>query len=249
MILFIDELHTVVGAGAAEGAIDASNMMKPALARGELQCVGATTLDEYRKHIEKDAALERRFQPILVDEPTVEETIAILRGPARQVRGAPQGHDHRRRDRRGSRALPPLHQRPLPARQGHRPDRRGGQQAPRGGHHRCRRTCARWSCACRSSRARARPPCRRRTTSAPHELKEQTRQDPEHLREPPSDAWLADKGIADATVDADDIAELVSQVDRHPGAAHAAGGGREAARHGGEAARARHRPGRAPSRP
>jgi ATP-dependent Clp protease ATP-binding subunit ClpC len=80
IILFIDELHTVVGAGAAEGAIDASNMMKPALARGELQCVGATTLDEYRQHIEKDAALERRFQPVLVGEPTVAETIQILRG-------------------------------------------------------------------------------------------------------------------------------------------------------------------------
>jgi ATP-dependent Clp protease ATP-binding subunit ClpB len=80
IILFIDEIHTVVGAGAAEGAIDASNMLKPALARGELRCVGATTLNEYRKHIEKDAALERRFQPIIVREPTVEDTIAILRG-------------------------------------------------------------------------------------------------------------------------------------------------------------------------
>jgi len=80
IILFIDELHTVVGAGAAEGAIDASNMLKPALARGELRCVGATTLSEYRKHIEKDPALERRFQPIYIQEPTVEETISILRG-------------------------------------------------------------------------------------------------------------------------------------------------------------------------
>ena len=80
IILFIDELHTVVGAGAAEGAIDASNMLKPALARGELKCVGATTLNEYRKYIEKDAALERRFQPILVGEPSVEDTISILRG-------------------------------------------------------------------------------------------------------------------------------------------------------------------------
>ncbi len=80
IILFIDEMHTLVGAGAAEGAIDASNMLKPALARGELRCVGATTLDEYRKHIEKDAALERRFQPVLVDEPSVEDTISILRG-------------------------------------------------------------------------------------------------------------------------------------------------------------------------
>jgi ATP-dependent Clp protease ATP-binding subunit ClpB len=80
VILFIDELHTVVGAGAAEGAVDAANMLKPMLARGELRCVGATTLDEYRKHIEKDAALERRFQPIVVGEPSVDDTIAILRG-------------------------------------------------------------------------------------------------------------------------------------------------------------------------
>ncbi len=80
VILFIDELHTVVGAGAAEGAIDASNLLKPMLARGELHTIGATTLDEYRKHIEKDAALERRFQPVIVGEPTVEDTISILRG-------------------------------------------------------------------------------------------------------------------------------------------------------------------------
>jgi len=82
IILFIDELHTVVGAGAAEGAIDASNLLKPALARGDMQCIGATTLDEYRKHIEKDAALERRFQPIHVEEPSVEQTIRILEGLA-----------------------------------------------------------------------------------------------------------------------------------------------------------------------
>ncbi len=80
VILFIDEMHTIVGAGAAEGAVDASNLLKPMLARGELHCIGATTLDEYRKHVEKDAALERRFQPVLVDQPTVEDTISILRG-------------------------------------------------------------------------------------------------------------------------------------------------------------------------
>src|SRR5581483_1611478 len=80
IILFIDELHTLVGAGAAEGAVDASNMLKPALARGELQCVGASTLNEYRKYIEKDGALERRFQTVMVEPPTVEETVEILKG-------------------------------------------------------------------------------------------------------------------------------------------------------------------------
>jgi len=80
VVLFIDELHTLVGAGAAEGAIDAANILKPALARGEIQCIGATTLNEYRKYIEKDAALERRFQPVFVDQPTLAETIDILNG-------------------------------------------------------------------------------------------------------------------------------------------------------------------------
>ncbi len=79
-ILFIDELHTLVGAGAAEGAVDAANILKPALSRGELQTIGATTLDEYRKYIERDAALERRFQPVQVDEPSIDETIQILTG-------------------------------------------------------------------------------------------------------------------------------------------------------------------------
>ncbi|MCX6375949.1 MAG: ATP-dependent Clp protease ATP-binding subunit, partial [Armatimonadetes bacterium] len=90
VILFIDELHTLVGAGAAEGAIDASNIMKPALSRGELQCIGATTMDEYRKHIERDAALERRFQPVQVREPSVDEAIEILKG----LRDRYEGHHH-----------------------------------------------------------------------------------------------------------------------------------------------------------
>ena len=80
VLLFIDELHTIVGAGKTDGAMDAGQLLKPMLARGELHCVGATTLDEYREYIEKDAALERRFQPVMVDEPTVEDTISILRG-------------------------------------------------------------------------------------------------------------------------------------------------------------------------
>ena len=80
IVLFIDEMHTIVGAGKAEGAIDAGNMLKPMLARGELHCIGATTLNEYRQNIEKDAALERRFQTVLVDQPNVEDTISILRG-------------------------------------------------------------------------------------------------------------------------------------------------------------------------
>src|SRR6202008_236330 len=80
VILFIDEIHNVVGAGKAEGSMDAGNLLKPMLARGELRCIGATTLDEFRKYIEKDAALERRFQPVLVGEPDVNDTIAILRG-------------------------------------------------------------------------------------------------------------------------------------------------------------------------
>ena len=80
IVLFIDEMHTIVGAGKAEGAIDAGNMLKPMLARGELRCIGATTLNEYRQHVEKDAALERRFQTVLVDQPNVDDSISILRG-------------------------------------------------------------------------------------------------------------------------------------------------------------------------
>ena len=125
IILFIDELHTLVGAGAAEGAIDAASILKPMLARGELQTIGATTLDEYRKHLEKDAALERRFQPIKVEEPSVAAHDRDPQGPARPLRGAPPGHDHRPGG--GGRGEPrrPLHLRPPPARQGDRPHRRG----------------------------------------------------------------------------------------------------------------------------
>ena len=126
-MLFIDELHTLVGAGAAEGAIDAANILKPPLARGELQCIGATTLDEYRKYIERDAALERRFQPVMVEEPTLEQTIDILLGIRRATRST-TGSGSRTRPLQAAADLShPLHHRPLPARQGDRPDRRGGQ--------------------------------------------------------------------------------------------------------------------------
>ena len=93
VILFIDEIHTLVGAGGAEGAIDAANLLKPALARGELRLIGATTLDDYREGIEHDAALERRFAPVFVDEPTVEEALEILRGLRAALRGAPRPGD------------------------------------------------------------------------------------------------------------------------------------------------------------
>ncbi|AFS12611.1 Negative regulator of genetic competence ClpC/mecB [Mycobacterium intracellulare subsp. intracellulare MTCC 9506] len=127
IILFIDELHTLVGAGAAEGAIDAASILKPKLARGELQTIGATTLDEYRKYIEKDAALERRFQPVQVGEPTVEHTIEILKGLRDRYEAHHLGLDHRPGAGRGGHPGRPLHQRPVPAGQGDRPDRRGGR--------------------------------------------------------------------------------------------------------------------------
>ena len=123
-ILFIDELHTLVGAGGAEGAIDASNVLKPALARGEIQCIGATTLDEYRKYIEKDSALARRFQEVLIEPTTPEDTVKILHG----LRDRYEEH-HRVQITDdaiagGRRAVGPLHHRPLPAGQGDRRDRR-----------------------------------------------------------------------------------------------------------------------------
>ncbi len=131
VILFIDELHTVVGAGAAEGGSDAANLLKPALARGELRCIGATTLDEYRKHIEKDAALERRFQPVYRRRAERRRHDRHPPRPQAALRSPSQG-----RARSRIRALvaaaklsQPLHHRPLPARQGDRPDGRSRQPA------------------------------------------------------------------------------------------------------------------------
>ncbi len=134
IILFIDELHTLVGAGAAEGAIDASNIIKPALARGELQCIGATTLNEFRKHIEKDSALERRFQPIMVGEPSIDETIEILKG----LRDRYEAHHKVQITDEAlvaaAKLSRPLHLRSLPARQSRRPDRRSLVTRPSASH-------------------------------------------------------------------------------------------------------------------
>ena len=123
IILFIDELHTIVGAGAAEGSVDASNLLKPQLARGELRTIGATTLDEYRKYIEKDAALERRFQPVMVDEPTrrrYDRDFARIEGA---LRSASRRADSGRRAGGGGCSVASLHQRSLSARQSGRPRR------------------------------------------------------------------------------------------------------------------------------
>ena len=176
IITFIDELHTVVGAGAGgDSAMDAGNMLKPMLARGELRMVGATTLDEYRERIEKDPALERRFQQVLVGEPSVEDTIAILRG----LKGRYEAHhkvaDRRRRAGGRRDALRPLHHLPLPARQGHRPGRRGRLPAAHGDRLR-----ARWrstSCSAPSTGSRWRSWRCKETDAASMERLEKLRRD------------------------------------------------------------------------
>ncbi len=185
-------------------------MMKPMLARGELQCVGATTLDEYREHIEKDSALERRFQPILVGEPTVEETIHILEG----LRDKYEAH-HKVKITdaalaEAARLSRPLHQRPLPARQGHRPARRGGQQAAHRGDHAAARPARAWSCSLNDLTREGAAAVQSQDYERAAQLKEQTDKIQQTFVEA-KNAWLADKGIADATVDADDIAEIVSK--------------------------------------
>ena len=240
VVLFIDELHTLVGAGAAEGAIDASNIMKPALARGELQCIGATTLDEFRKYIERDAALQRRFQPVKVSEPTPEEAVEILKGLRERYEAAPSRQDHGRRAGRRRAAGGPLYHRPVPAGQGDRPDRRGRQPRPPAVRAAAGRTAAGESEAGRSperdQRARHQQPLR-------------------HQREQPAgagrQAQRADQrpgtGLeqqarehgprCDGRRSRADRAEL----DRHSG--QPPGGGRDAetAAHGGRAAQADHR--------
>ncbi len=136
VIIFIDEIHQVVGAGGAEGAIDASTMMKPALARGEMHVIGATTMDEYRKHIEKDAALERRFAPVYIDEPSIEDTVEILRGLRPRYEAHHKVKITDEALEAAAKLSEPLHHGPLPAGQGDRPHRRGGIEArDRGADH------------------------------------------------------------------------------------------------------------------
>ncbi|HMK91391.1 MAG TPA: AAA family ATPase, partial [Thermoleophilia bacterium] len=209
VVLFIDELHNVVGAGAAEGAIDASNLMKPMLARGELQCVGATTLDEYREHIEKDSALERRFQPVLVGEPTVEQTIAILEG----LRDKYEAHHKVKITDAAIRSAARLSDRYISDR--FLPDKAIDLLDEAASKLRIEATML--PPDLREMELRLQELGREGATAVQAQdyeraaqLKEQTDKIQATFVEA-KDAWLADKGIADATVDADDIAEVVSK--------------------------------------
>ena len=244
VILFIDELHQVVGAGGAEGAIDASTMMKPALARGELHVIGATTLDEYRQYIEKDPALERRFAPVYVDEPSVEETIEILKGLRPRYEAHHKVKITDEALEAAARLSRPLHHRPLPARQGDRPDRRGGVQA------RDRRAeddagAARAQGAPRrAASARSRRRRSARTTKRRPRSSASSRPRARSTRRARNE-WLGDRRADRAWSSTEqDIAELIATITGHPGPAHARGRAGEAAADGGGAARARHRPGR-----
>ena len=239
IVLFLDELHTVVGAGAAEGAMDASNMLKPALARGELQCIGATTLDEYRKNIEKDPALERRFQPIVVGEPSVTDTVEILRG----LRDKYEAHHAVKIDDSALVAAAELSDRYVTDRflpdkaidlideaaskirieksvhaAGHPGHGDAAEPDGAGGPRRGRRT------RLREGGPAARPGSR----PAPGVQRAAGRLDAGGGRGP---------GRGRARHRRADL-----QGDRHPRHAHVRGGGREAAEHGGQAARAGHRP-------
>ncbi len=209
VVLFIDELHTVIGAGAAEGAIDASNMMKPMLARGELQCVGATTLDEYRARIEKDAALERRFQPIIVGEPTVEETITILKG----LRDNYEAHHKVSITDAAIREAAHLSDRYISDR--FLPDKAIDLIDEAASKLRIEATML--PPDLRDMELKLQELTREGAAAVQAEDYERAAQLKDQSVKiqatfvTAKDAWLADKGIADATVDADDIAALVSK--------------------------------------
>ena len=209
VVLFIDELHNVVGAGAAEGAIDASNMLKPMLARGELQCVGATTLDEYRKHIEKDPALERRFQPILVGEPTVEQTIAILDG----LRDKYEAHHKVKITDAALAAAARLSDRYINDR--FLPDKAIDLLDEAASKLRIEATML--PPDLREMELKLQELTREGAAAVQaqdYERAAQIKEQTDKIQQTfvtAKNAWLAQKGIADATVDADDIAEIVSK--------------------------------------
>ena len=209
VVLFIDELHTVVGAGAAEGAVDASNMMKPLLARGELQAVGATTLDEYREHIEKDAALERRFQPIVVGEPNVEDTIAILQG----LRDKYEAHHKVKIGDDALVAAATLSDRYISGR--FLPDKAIDLLDEAASKLRIEATML--PADLRQMEVRLNDLAREGAAAVQaqdYERAAQLRDQSDKIQRTfvqAKDAWLGDKGIADATVDADDIAGIVSK--------------------------------------
>ena len=209
VILFIDELHTVVGAGAAQGAVDASNMLKPALARGELRCIGATTLDEYRQHIEKDSALERRFAPIYVDEPSVEDAIEILRGVRDRYEKHHQVTFTDEALVAAAQAVAPLRDRPPAARQGHRPDRRGGRQAACGALYHARAAQGGQEAAGRARRPRKRRPGTANDYARAAELKSERLKIATQYDVTARD-WRQSSGL-DEVVEAQDIAEVVAR--------------------------------------
>ena len=247
IVLFIDEIHTLVGAGAAEGAIDAASILKPMLARGELQTIGATTLDEYRKHLEKDAALERRFQPVKVEEPTLGPHHRDPEGRARQVRGAPPGHDHRPGDRRRGQPVRPLHQRSPPPRQGHRPHRRGRRPPAHQAHGHPARSQGDRDQAHRraggqeerrrgAALRRGRPPARPGEVAARGEGHQGGRGQGQRRRPVRRGRRRGHRRGA-------------QHLDRHPGLQAHRGRDRQAPQHGSRAAQADHRSGETPSRP
>ena len=239
-VLFIDELHTLVGAGAAEGAIDAANILKPPLARGELQCIGATTLDEYRKYIERDAALERRFQPVMVEEPTLEQTIDILMG----IRERYEQHHKVTITDEAVKAAADLSIRYITDR--HLPDKAIDLIDEAASRVRLRHASA------PPALREAQKELDRVTKEKDAAINNQEYEEAATLREAEATAkervdelraeWQAQVSGEQPSVGEEEIAAGRRDVDRHPGHAHLRAGVRAAAAHGGRPPRPRHRP-------
>ena len=242
IILFIDEIHTLVGAGAAEGAIDAASILKPMLARGELQTIGATTLDEYRKHLEKDAALERRFQPIKVDEPTVAHTIEILKG----LRDRYEAHHRVTITDQALVAAANLADRYISDR--HLPDKAIDLIDEAGSRLRIKRMETPpdfkelENQIARGAAGRRRTPSRRSASRRPAACATRRRRCSSEKARKEAEIKATGVDLFDE-VDEEAIAEVLSHLDRHPRLQAHRGGDREAPPHGGRAAQAGHRPG------